>query len=44
MIYDLFRGSNWWKGYQCSISDDTVSLRAYFCIQLSKLPVKSLTV
>ncbi|KAB2044150.1 hypothetical protein ES319_D01G070200v1 [Gossypium barbadense] len=34
MIYNLFRGSNWWKGYRCSISDDT----------LSKLPVKSLTV
>ncbi|TYG57612.1 hypothetical protein ES288_D08G157200v1 [Gossypium darwinii] len=44
MIYDLFRGSNWWKGYRCSISDDTVSLRAYFCMKLSKLPVKSLTV
>ncbi|KAA3478545.1 Tyrosyl-DNA phosphodiesterase 2 [Gossypium australe] len=41
MIYDIFRGSNWWKGYRCSISDDTASLRAYFCIQLSKLPVKS---
>ncbi|XP_012452284.1 uncharacterized protein LOC105774352 [Gossypium raimondii] len=41
MIYDIFRGSNWWKGYRCSISDNTASLRAYFCIQLSKLPVKS---
>ncbi|MBA0778846.1 hypothetical protein Gotri_006661 [Gossypium trilobum] len=41
MIYDIFRGSNWWKGYRCSISDDSASLRAYFCIQLSKLPVKS---
>ncbi|TYJ31813.1 hypothetical protein E1A91_A06G226200v1 [Gossypium mustelinum] len=41
MIYDIFRGSNWWKGYRCSISDDTASLRAYFCIQLSKFPVKS---
>ncbi|XVF40708.1 hypothetical protein PTKIN_Ptkin01aG0136600 [Pterospermum kingtungense] len=40
MIYDIFRRSNWWKVYRCSVSDDMVDSRGYFCIQLSKLPVK----
>lgn len=40
-IYDLFQQSNWWKSYKCSLSDDMAVTRAYFCMQLSKLPVKS---
>ncbi|XVE87763.1 hypothetical protein DITRI_Ditri19aG0013900 [Diplodiscus trichospermus] len=40
-IYDIFRRSNWWKLYRCSISDEMAGSRRYFCMQLSKLPVKS---
>ncbi|KAL4366633.1 hypothetical protein GQ457_05G034160 [Hibiscus cannabinus] len=40
-IYDVFHRSNWWKGYRCSVSNGTEEPRAYFCMQLSKLPVKS---
>ncbi|KAL8032870.1 hypothetical protein ABFS82_13G126000 [Erythranthe guttata] len=41
-IYEIFRRSNWWKGYMCSISDDEAfSGWRYFCMQLCKLPVKS---
>ncbi|XVE87766.1 hypothetical protein DITRI_Ditri19aG0014100 [Diplodiscus trichospermus] len=40
-IYDIFRRSNWWKVYRCSVSDEMADSRAYFCMQLTKLPVKS---
>ncbi|XP_022724202.1 uncharacterized protein LOC111280923 isoform X4 [Durio zibethinus] len=43
IIYDIFRRSNWWKIYRCSVSDDMAGSRGYFCMQLSKLPVKSFT-
>ncbi|XP_011046947.1 PREDICTED: tyrosyl-DNA phosphodiesterase 2 isoform X8 [Populus euphratica] len=40
-IYDIFQQSSWWKAYQCSVSSEIASSRGYFCMQLSKLPVKS---
>lgn len=40
-IYGIFSRSNWWKVYRCSVSDDMANSRPYFCMQLSKLPVKS---
>ncbi|XP_030533376.2 uncharacterized protein LOC115742952 [Rhodamnia argentea] len=40
-IYDLFRLSSWWKLYHCSVSSDAANLRPYFCMLLSKLPVRS---
>ncbi|GLJ40442.1 hypothetical protein SUGI_0833190 [Cryptomeria japonica] len=39
IIYEIFRHSNWWTKYQCSISLQSAKMRAYFCIQLSRLPV-----
>lgn len=40
-IYAILQRSEWWKSYKCSLSFDTAITRPYFCIQLSKLPVKS---
>ncbi|XP_058072378.1 uncharacterized protein LOC131221211 [Magnolia sinica] len=40
-IYDLFQQSGWWKVYHCSVSNEKAKMRPYFCIQLSKLPVKA---
>lgn len=40
-IYGIFQKSSWWKAYRCSVSAETSELRSYFCMQLSKLPVKS---
>ncbi|XP_050371584.1 uncharacterized protein LOC126789474 [Argentina anserina] len=40
-IYDIFRQSNWWKMYQCSIPNQMEILQPYFCMQLSKLQVKA---
>ncbi|PWA49291.1 endonuclease/exonuclease/phosphatase family protein [Artemisia annua] len=40
-IYAIFQRTNWWKSYKCSLSLDKAMTRAYFCMQLSKLPVKS---
>ncbi|CAK7351375.1 unnamed protein product [Dovyalis caffra] len=40
-IYSIFQQSSWWKAYQCSVSSEEASARGYFCMQLSKLPVKS---
>ncbi|KAK0578677.1 hypothetical protein LWI29_014265 [Acer saccharum] len=40
-IFDIFKQSNWWEKYTCSISDEMARTRRYFCIQLSKLPVRS---
>ncbi|KAH8970384.1 hypothetical protein BDL97_02G086300 [Sphagnum fallax] len=40
-IYAIFQQSSWWKQYQCSVSPDSVAMRGYFCMQLSKLPVDS---
>ncbi|CAN1326593.1 Tyrosyl-DNA phosphodiesterase 2, partial [Linum perenne] len=43
-IYDIFQRSNWWKTYRCSLSSADASSSAYFCMQLSKLPVKSFNI
>ncbi|XP_057421503.1 uncharacterized protein LOC130715423 [Lotus japonicus] len=40
-IYDIFKKSTWWSVYQCSVSADKAYSRPYFCMLLSKLPVKS---
>ncbi|KAM1213886.1 hypothetical protein PS2_005240 [Malus domestica] len=40
-IYDIFRKSSWWRMYQCSVSSETADSSPYFCMQLSKLRVKS---
>ncbi|KAK3433448.1 hypothetical protein EUGRSUZ_D01342 [Eucalyptus grandis] len=40
-IYDIFQLSSWWKLYHCSVSSDAANLRPYFCMMLSKLPVRS---
>ncbi|PWA81870.1 endonuclease/exonuclease/phosphatase family protein [Artemisia annua] len=40
-IYAIFQRTNWWKSYKCSLSFDKAMTRPYFCMQLSKLPVKS---
>ncbi|KAK6149741.1 hypothetical protein DH2020_017266 [Rehmannia glutinosa] len=40
-FYDIFQRSRWWKGYRCSILDETAFPGGYFCMQLCKLPVKS---
>ncbi|KAF3961705.1 hypothetical protein CMV_013700 [Castanea mollissima] len=36
-----FQVSSWWNSYNCSVSHQMASTRRYFCMQLSKLPVKS---
>nr|CAD1840960.1 unnamed protein product [Ananas comosus var. bracteatus] len=43
-IYQLFQNSKWWKEYKCSISYEMAAERPYFCMQLSKLPVKAFNV
>ncbi|GMN36350.1 hypothetical protein TIFTF001_005947 [Ficus carica] len=40
-IYAIFQQSSWWRVYDCSVSNQTAFSRPYFCILLSKLPVKS---
>ncbi|WCJ20186.1 endonuclease/exonuclease/phosphatase family protein [Euphorbia peplus] len=40
-IYDIFQRSGWWKTYSCSVSDELKDSRPYFCMLLSKVPVKS---
>ncbi|KAL6594101.1 hypothetical protein ACP70R_049002 [Stipagrostis hirtigluma subsp. patula] len=40
-IYLLFEESNWWQGYKCSLSHEKAMERPYYCMQMSKLPVKS---
>ncbi|XP_050892032.1 uncharacterized protein LOC127097578 isoform X3 [Lathyrus oleraceus] len=41
VIYDIFKGSYWWNVYHCSVSSEKAHSRSYFCMLLSKLPVKS---
>ncbi|KAL6992801.1 hypothetical protein U1Q18_010916 [Sarracenia purpurea var. burkii] len=40
-IHKIFQQSSWWKVYRCSVSNEMAFTRPYFCMQLSKLPVKS---
>ncbi|CAL1397594.1 unnamed protein product [Linum trigynum] len=43
-IFEIFQRSTWWKTYRCNLSSETPSSSAYFCMQLSKLPVKSFSI
>ncbi|XP_028762991.1 uncharacterized protein LOC114721337 [Neltuma alba] len=40
-IFDIFKEASWWNVYRCSVSFDKAYSRQYFCVVLSKLPVKS---
>lgn len=40
-IYQILQRASWWKSYDCSVKPGMASQRAYFCMQLSKLPVFS---
>ncbi|KAL2339200.1 hypothetical protein Fmac_013646 [Flemingia macrophylla] len=40
-IYDIFKQSTWWGVYRSSVSSEIAYSRPYFCMVLSKLPVKS---
>ncbi|KAJ3689022.1 hypothetical protein LUZ61_018186 [Rhynchospora tenuis] len=40
-IYGIFENSIWWKEYKCSVPHQLAEERPYFCMLLSKLPVKS---
>ncbi|KAL0654210.1 hypothetical protein Bca4012_096901 [Brassica carinata] len=40
-IYEIFRKSNWWKEYTCSVSVDASQSRGYYCMLLSKVGMKS---
>ncbi|KAL5775331.1 hypothetical protein ACOSP7_012888 [Xanthoceras sorbifolium] len=40
-IYDILCHSSWWKVYRCSVSNEMADSRPYFCMLLSKLPVKA---
>lgn len=42
-LYELLQQSCWWKLYRCSVTYDMSFTRPYFCMQLSKLSVKSYT-
>ncbi|CAO2823647.1 unnamed protein product [Amaranthus hypochondriacus] len=40
-IYNILQNSTWWKKYRCSVSYERATSEVYFCMQLTKLPVKS---
>ncbi|XP_078428702.1 uncharacterized protein LOC144700961 [Wolffia australiana] len=40
-IYKVFQASAWWNDYACSVPWKMATEKPYFCMQLSKLPVKS---
>ncbi|CAL4934440.1 unnamed protein product [Urochloa decumbens] len=40
-IYRLFKKSDWWQSYKCSLSHDEAMEKPYYCMQMSKLPVES---
>lgn len=42
-LYEIFQQSSWWKLYHCSVTYTMALTRPYFCMQLSKLSVKSYT-
>ncbi|KAJ1295731.1 hypothetical protein BS78_01G245700 [Paspalum vaginatum] len=39
-IYTLLRKSYWWQQYKCLLSHEMATQRPYYCMQLSKVPVK----
>ncbi|KAJ1294772.1 hypothetical protein BS78_01G172300 [Paspalum vaginatum] len=40
-IYLHFKKSDWWQAYKCSLSHEMAMERPYYCMQMSRLPVKS---
>ncbi|XP_054786996.1 uncharacterized protein LOC129293203 isoform X2 [Prosopis cineraria] len=40
-IFDILKESSWWNVYRCSVSLNKAYSRQYFCMLLSKMPVKS---
>ncbi|KAI9128414.1 hypothetical protein K1719_001407 [Acacia pycnantha] len=40
-IFDILKESSWWNVYRCSVSLNKAYSRQYFCMVLSKLPVKA---
>ncbi|PWZ54504.1 Tyrosyl-DNA phosphodiesterase 2 [Zea mays] len=40
-IYLLFEKSDWWQAYKCSLPHKMAMERSYYCMQMSRLPVKS---
>ncbi|KAL6883587.1 hypothetical protein ACP4OV_011001 [Aristida adscensionis] len=40
-IYMLMQKSDWWQEYECSLSHEDTIGKPYFCMQMSKLSVKS---
>lgn len=40
-IYEIFQNSDWWGMYKCSLSKEMAITRPYFCMQMSKLPVRA---
>ncbi|TVU46443.1 hypothetical protein EJB05_05982 [Eragrostis curvula] len=40
-IYLLFEKSDWWGRYKCSLSHKEAMIHPYYCMQMSKVPVKS---
>ncbi|KAG1347367.1 putative tyrosyl-DNA phosphodiesterase 2 [Cocos nucifera] len=40
-IYGIFQNANWWKEYKCSMAQEAAAERPYFCLQMSRLPVKA---
>ncbi|XP_031284214.1 uncharacterized protein LOC116142937 [Pistacia vera] len=40
-IYDILLQSSWWMVYQCALSGEEIDSGKFFCMQLSKLHVKS---
>ncbi|WVZ58831.1 hypothetical protein U9M48_009058 [Paspalum notatum var. saurae] len=39
-IYKLLQKSYWWKQYKCLLPHEMATQRPYYCMQLSKVPVK----
>ncbi|KAM0832455.1 hypothetical protein ACQ4PT_064869 [Festuca glaucescens] len=39
-IYQLLQSSNWWEEYKCSLSSEESMRRHYYCMQLSRFPLK----
>ncbi|KAJ0018648.1 hypothetical protein Pint_09892 [Pistacia integerrima] len=40
-IYDILHQSSWWMVYQCALSGEEIDSGKFFCMQLTKLQVKS---
>ncbi|KAG8066686.1 hypothetical protein GUJ93_ZPchr0004g39674 [Zizania palustris] len=40
-IYQLLKKSDWWQEYECLLPHEIAMWRPYYCMQMSKLPVRS---